>query len=686
VTPEEWQRLSPVLDQVLDLPETEQAAFLGKLRADNPELCREVESLLAQQQPTPRLEAPPLRLLEALHTMPAAAREPAEPKLPDVPGYEVHERLGRGSMGVVYRARHVALDRVVALKLLRAGAQADAEDLLRFRTEAEAAARLHHPNIVQIYEVGRHDGQAYLSLEYVAGGGLDWFLAGTPQPARPAAEVVEKLARTMDYAHGRGILHRDLKPANVLLAFSRELPASVTAALAGSSRLNEAVPKISDFGLAKRLHAGAGQTQTGAVLGTPSYMAPEQAAGRKEVGPAADIYALGAILYEMLTGRPPFRGPSAYETLLQVREAEPVAPSRLQPNLPRDLETICLTCLQKAPAKRYGSAAALADDLRRYLDGRPIRARPVGRLERAWRWCRRNPKDAAFAGAGVLALLLAAVAYLGVASARHAAEQERRDRQARATTEAERDLAEAELLWDQAKTAAVYNLLPWEKALAAAHRAGDVAADNAVEEPTRRRVQQTLAAVTAAKQEAEARAVTAAEDERMKPALESLAFSQLQLTTRGGKGFVLSARADAEYRRVFRSYHDIDLNHPDEAEAQMRTSAIKPQLLAAIDAWIPLRPDAEQRRRLADLANRLAEPDDLRHDLREALAGQDHARLLRLAQRDLSALSPRMIFDVALTLSNGRDFEAAAALLRPAQQGTRPTMASTSSWPTASAS
>jgi tetratricopeptide (TPR) repeat protein len=295
-------------------------------------------------------------------------------------------------MGIVYLAQQTALKRSVALKMMSGQGALTGDAADRFRREAEATAGLQHPNIVQIYEIGSIEGVPYFALEYVAGGSLDRDLAGKPQPPREAAAVVETLARAMQHAHERGIVHRDLKPANVLLAGE---PA-VSAVGARST------PKITDFGLAKQIETDNSQTRSGSILGTPSYMAPEQAEGRShDIGPAADLHALGAILYEMLTGRPPFTGASILETLEQVRSREPVPPSRLQPRTPRDLETICLKCLEKDPRRRYASAGELADDLHRFLAGEPIRARPVGIIERAWRWCRRKP-----AIAGLLAALL----------------------------------------------------------------------------------------------------------------------------------------------------------------------------------------------------------------------------------------------------------------------------------------
>jgi len=331
---------------------------------------------------------------------------------PSLAGYEVLEELGRGGMGIVYKARQVALHRLVAVKMMRAGLEAGPDEVARFRTEAEAVARLQHPNIIQIHEVGEADGRPYLALEFVDGLGLNKYLAGTPQPPRAAAGLVEKLARAMCAAHQRGIVHRDLKPSNILLAGEGITPPGVGVGAGPLPALADLVPKITDFGLAKLLPGEAGamtaneQTQSGAVLGTPSYMAPEQARGRsKEVGPAADVYALGAILYEMLTGRPPFKGESAWETLRQVINEEPVPPTRLQPGLPRDVETICLKCLQKEPRRRYESADALADDLGRFAAGRPIRARPVGAAGRLWRWGRREPVVAGLLAALLLGLI-----------------------------------------------------------------------------------------------------------------------------------------------------------------------------------------------------------------------------------------------------------------------------------------
>ncbi len=315
------------------------------------------------------------------------ATEGAPRGVPTVPGYEITGELGRGGMGVVYEARHVRLNRQCALKMILAGAHAGPDDVARFITEAEAIARLEHPSIVQIRHIGDVDGLPFLELEYLAGGGLDSQLDGTPWPANKAARLAEQLALGIAEAHRQGVVHRDLKPSNVLLAA-------------------DGTPKVSDFGLAKMLDNQSALTQSESVMGSPSYMAPEQASGQgKKAGPAVDLYAAGAILYELLTGRPPFRGTTVLETLEQVKTTEPVPPSRLVPGVPRDIETICLKSLQTEPAKRYETAQALSEDLRRFLDSRPILARRTSRVERLGRWCRRNPVIATLVGVAALLLI-----------------------------------------------------------------------------------------------------------------------------------------------------------------------------------------------------------------------------------------------------------------------------------------
>jgi serine/threonine-protein kinase len=415
----------PALDTYLsDVAPEEREALRSRLSSLDEEYRRLADDAAAQsatltwQDPGARslatVAAPVGRTsaTQATTDGPGPAPPPAATGWPHVPGYEIEAELGRGGMGVVYKARQTDLGRPVALKMILAGAHASAAQLARFRAEARAEARLQHPNIVQVYEIGEHDGLPYFSLEFVDGGNLGQKAGRQPQPPRDAAGLVEALARATHYAHERGVVHRDLKPANVLLTA-------------------DGTPKIADFGLAKVLDDEAGSTRTGSVVGTPSYMAPEQALGRhRDVGRTTDVYALGAILYELLTGRPPFLGATMLDTVEQVRTEEPLPPTRLQPKVPRDLETICLKCLQKDARKRYAGADELAEDLRRFLAGEPIKARPVGSAERLWRWCRRNPRLAGLSAA--VALLLVTVAAGALAFAYQIDRKQRETEQARA--------------------------------------------------------------------------------------------------------------------------------------------------------------------------------------------------------------------------------------------------------------
>lgn len=311
-------------------------------------------------------------------------------ELPRIPGYNVERLLGHGGMGVVYRARHEKLNRMIALKMLLTGEYASENERTRFLREAEAVASLRHANIVQVHDVGEHDGKPYFTMEFVEGGTLADQLASTPQPARVAAATVATLARAMQVAHDGGIVHRDLKPSNVLLTA-------------------DGTPMITDFGLAQRFECDSALTLAGTKMGSPSYMAPEQARG--EVGafcPLVDVYGLGAILYEMVTGRPPFRAESAAETQRQVVAEDPALPSRLNVRVPCDVETICMKCLQKEPQRRYATAADLADDLQRFLNDEPILARPMGQVQRTARWVRRHPQETSLAIAIVLLLVVIA--------------------------------------------------------------------------------------------------------------------------------------------------------------------------------------------------------------------------------------------------------------------------------------
>ncbi|HYV39685.1 MAG TPA: protein kinase, partial [Gemmataceae bacterium] len=310
--------------------------------------------------------------------------------MPKLPRYETLELLGHGGMGVVYKARDLQLSRLVALKMIRDNSLADPGDIARFQAEAETVARLNHPNIIQIFDVGNHEGTHYLALEYAEGGSLDKKLNGKPRSPKQSAESVQTLAAAVHQAHLNGVVHRDLKPANVLVSKGWVL-------------------KISDFGLARNIGASI-HSGSNHLVGTPNYMAPEQATGiGKAVGPATDIYALGAILYELLTGRPPFVGVSTLDTLYQVVHDNPVPPRAMHGNIPPDLETICLKCLRKDPVSRYESAKHFADDLERFRLGKPIQARPVGKTEKLVLWARRKPAVAALMGALATVLLLASI-------------------------------------------------------------------------------------------------------------------------------------------------------------------------------------------------------------------------------------------------------------------------------------
>ncbi|PWT90381.1 MAG: hypothetical protein C5B56_05470 [Proteobacteria bacterium] len=571
------------------------------------EVCRDCPELLpVVRQRWQKLQSVQAQI-DALFPTPApggdtakTALPPVDAELPQIDGYDVEALLGRGGMGVVYKARHQKLKRIVALKMLLSGPFAAPQELARFQREAEAVASLKCAHIVQVYDFGDLQGRPYFTMEFVEGGSLEQFLAGTPQPARRAAELVATLASAVEVAHQSGIVHRDLKPSNILLTAD------------GS-------PKISDFGLARRVDAGPEFTLSGARVGTPSYMAPEQALGKvAAVGPAADVYALGAILYEALTGRPPFRAETASETERQVISEEPAPPSRLNAKVPRDLETICLKCLHKEPSRRYASAADLAEDLQRFVRGEPIAARPAGRWERLARLARRHP--AAFGLLATLVLLAAAIG-AGVmflyqqqlaARARGAEiDQDFRDALAR-----ERGLLdEGWLAQDLAK-------------LTQARNGGSRI----------RELVRSGGASAAVQQEAEALRDNAAA--RLEQAIKNRALMEAVLDVAGRETLIRDREqadavmalappsVDAQFADAFRRW-GLDVDAEAEADVIKRLSAepapVVQELIAALDAWMmerrhQQRPEAAWRR-LIRVADRLDQSVQHRQ-LRALLVGE----------------------------------------------------------------
>jgi serine/threonine-protein kinase len=530
--------------------------------------------------------------------------------LPQVPGYEVQGLLGYGGMGVVYKARQCALDRVVALKTLPIGPFTSPQELQRFQRETAALASLRHPNIIQVFDAGDADGRPYFSMEFVEGGSLSRKLEGTPLPAHQAVELLVTLAGAMQVAHEVGIVHRDLKPSNVLLTA-------------------DGTPKISDFGLARRMEGEDGLTRSGAAVGTPSYMAPEQAESKTvAIGPAVDVYALGAILYECLTGRPPFRAESDLATVYQVVTREPVPPSQLNHSVPRDLETICLKCLHKQPPRRYVSAAALAEDLNRFGRGDPIAARPTGRWERLARRVRRRPAAAGLLVAIVLLMLVlgvgAGIQYRQWSTARdHQAETDRRVSEV--LSSARGPLDEGWQEQDQAKISL---------ALSEANRAVDIARSGA--------------ASASVRQEAETFRVDA--DERLSRAKknDTLREAVLDVTTSqeagiytrdeaGLKATPASPSVDEQYATAFRRW-GVDVNGTAEAEVVARIGAepdaVVAELIAALDEWMmerlrAKRPEAEWRR-LFLVAEQL-DRSERRRWLRTLLVGESPPRVASVA-------------------------------------------------------
>jgi tetratricopeptide (TPR) repeat protein/tRNA A-37 threonylcarbamoyl transferase component Bud32 len=540
----------------------------------------------------------------------------ADADLPEIAGYDVQALLGRGGMGVVYKARHRRLNRLVALKMLIAGAHAGPAERARFQGEAEVVARLRHANVVAVYDVGDHDGCPYFTMELLEGGSLAQVLAGVPQPAGRAAALLIALSEALQVAHKAGIVHRDLKPANILLTA-------------------DGAPKVADFGLARHFERPPELTWSGARIGTPSYMPPEQVIGKVgSIGPAADIYALGALLYEMLTGRPPFRGESATDTQRQVVHHEPVSPSRLNTKVPRDLETICLKCLSKEPQRRYASAAALGDDLRRFQEGRPIQARPVSWGERSWRWCRRNPTGTA--------LLVTALAFLGLAVGGELWLQRERAERREETARREGRLSKAaEAVLEQA--AALQKQGRWPDARAVLEAAPTLADTPALAD-LRRRMRQALA------------------DARMVTELEEIPLRLLE--GRAPSGHRLYAEAFREYGIT------LPAQDPAPAAAQIRNSAIRETLLPFLHDWMLYwGPDADRARLQAVLD--LVDDDPWRRRLRKTLRGANdaRARIDLLRSREAPYQPPLILGGLAYAIMNhGTEGEEARSLVRTAQR------------------
>jgi serine/threonine-protein kinase len=495
--------------------------------------------------------------------------------------YELLAEVGRGGMGVVYRARQVSLNRVVALKMIRAEQLADEAERRRFRNEAELVAGLDHPHVVPVHEVGELGGQLYFTMKPLEGGSLAGRLEAFRAEPRAAARLAAQVARAVHHAHQRGVLHRDLKPSNILLD-------------------GEGRPHVADFGLARRVQADGSLTATGAVVGTPSYMAPEQASGRKgAVTTATDVYGLGAVLYTLLTGRPPFQAETVLDTLLLVKEEEPEPPSRSNRRVDRDLETICLKCLEKEPQRRYGSAEALAEDLERWLAGDPIEARPIGRAARAWRWCRRNPVVPT-AALGILVVVGVLAGSVGWAAG------ERRSRQAETGRVVEAALAEAEEWLEKDR--------PYE-ALSAALRAEGLLRQAGGHPGLQPLVDEMLWDVRLLL--------------RLEPA--RLSHSAVRDGHFDWKG------ADEDYERAFTEFGlDVLAGKAADAVDCIKGRQIAVELAAFLDHWALVRREARGAddpgwRKLLDVA-RQADPDEGRARFREALSRRDTKGLMRLAQ------------------------------------------------------
>jgi serine/threonine-protein kinase len=607
--------LLALLEEMLDSGKTPEEAC-----RDCPELLPEIRR---RWQDYRMIDAHLGAMLPGLQTVPDIGRlgpSPHAGNLPEIPGYAVEAPLGHGAMGVVYKARHLALKRTVAIKMIAFGHPSPAERA-RFRAEAEAVARLQHPNIVQIHEVGEADGRPFIALEYVAGGSLAVRLARKSLAPLDAAHLVAALAEAMNLAHSRNLVHRDLKPGNVLLAGDANTPIGLCQ------------PKVTDFGLVRQLDADSGQTLDGMVMGTPRYMAPEQAQGlAHSAGPAADVYALGAILYECLTGRPPFEGATTLETLEQVRTCEPAAPSSLNRQVSRDLETICLKCLRKEPERRYSSARELADDLGRFARGEPVSARPVGMAERLGKWAKRRP-----AAAGLLAAVVILVSAGGAGG--WLLSQQRamaRSRQALTGQEVHRVMQQA-----QAKLKAgwqTHDLATLTEARIQADQAAGVA-HNGGASP------EDCQDASAFQSEAAVLLERARKNRELMDAVLEISTLENMSQKTNAAGELVNRTADEQYADAFRRWGQ-DIDGTADADVIARLGAepevVQKELIAALDSWTLWRRQYQNQaagwQRLYWIAEQL-DHSERRRRLRELLVGRSTPRPEELAGA-MGAASP----------------------------------------------